>query len=77
MGAHLGIATSVSSFFSESPLRGKKETGDPFDAVASSPQPIPPAQQDGTRFQRIMRGGFGDMLRGKAKGTEDSSGTAS
>lgn len=73
MGAHLGIATSVSSFFGESGLRGKKEIGEQsVEAVSSPPQPSPPAPQDGNRFQRIMRGGLGDMLRGKGKGPDDS-----
>lgn len=77
MGAHLGIATSVTSFFGEGALRGKKEVGDPHEAVASPPNPSPPAPQDGTRFQRMMRGGLGDMLRGMGKGAEDSPGKPS
>lgn len=81
MGAHLGIASSVSSFFGEGGLLGKKEAGD-----ATSPPPLPveveplrpvvshaAAAAEDTRFRRIMRGGFTDMLRGKAKGTEDTS----
>ncbi|XP_073108606.1 uncharacterized protein [Elaeis guineensis] len=70
MGAHLGIASSMSSFFGEGSLLGKKEGGE-LEHVASQ-QPSPPTQQDGTRFQRIMRGSFGDMLRVKGKGHDDS-----
>ncbi|PHU27172.1 hypothetical protein BC332_05504 [Capsicum chinense] len=80
MGAHLGIASSVSSFFGDGGLLGKREAGD------ASPPPAPPveveplrpvvthaaAAAEDTRFRRIMRGGFTDMLRGKAKGTEDT-----
>lgn len=71
MGAHLGIASSVSSFFGESGFLGKKDTGD----GVSSPEPpvetpkivpMPPPSED-TRFRRIMRGGFSDMLRGRSK----------
>lgn len=72
MGAHLGIASSMTSFFGETGLRAKKEStdmNDPSSPQASSSQ----SQQDDTRFRRIMRGGFGEMLRGKARGTDDFS----
>lgn len=77
MGAHLGIASSVSSFFGEGGLLGKRETGDaspPSVEVVEPLKPIAPtaAAVEDTRFRRIMRGGFSDMLRGKAKGTEDT-----
>ncbi|KAJ0962667.1 hypothetical protein J5N97_027789 [Dioscorea zingiberensis] len=39
----------------------------------SGPQ-ISPQPQDDTRFRRIMRGNFGDMLRGKGKGLDESPG---
>lgn len=70
MGAHLGLASSMTSLFGETGLRTKKESADMADP--SSPQP-PSSQppQDDTRFRRIMRGGFGEMLRGKARGTDD------
>ncbi|XP_072993401.1 uncharacterized protein [Typha latifolia] len=71
MGAHLGIASSVSSFFGESGLLGKKESGEPNELVPPS-QPSPQAVQDDTRFRRIMRSGFGDMLRSKGKGYDES-----
>ncbi|KAM0871343.1 hypothetical protein ACQ4PT_039467 [Festuca glaucescens] len=74
MGAHLGIATSVSSFFGESGLLGKKEGGEQHDSAAPAPpQPSLQSQQENTRFGRIMRVGFGDMLRGKAKGNDEPS----
>ncbi|PKU83044.1 hypothetical protein MA16_Dca007715 [Dendrobium catenatum] len=71
MGAHLGIASSMTSFFGETALRVKKESTDINDP--SSPrQASSQSQQDDTRFRRIMRGGFGEMLRGKPRGTDDS-----
>lgn len=73
MGAHLGIASSVSSFFGDSGLLGKKETLEqsPTEQV-ESPTPVPPPPAEDTRFRRIMRGSFTDMLRGKVKNPEDS-----
>ncbi|RWV94352.1 hypothetical protein BHE74_00052533, partial [Ensete ventricosum] len=72
MGAHLGLASSVSSFFGESGLLGKKEVGDLHEPAAPPQQPSPPALQDDTRFRRMMRGGFSEMLRGKVnKGHEE------
>ncbi|CAO2183867.1 unnamed protein product [Urochloa humidicola] len=69
MGAHLGIASSVSSFFGESSLLGKKEGAEQQDpATTAAPEPNPQAQPESTRFGRIMRGGFGDILRGQSKG---------
>ncbi|CAI9110642.1 OLC1v1010704C1 [Oldenlandia corymbosa var. corymbosa] len=69
MGAHLALPTSVSSFFGEGGLLGKREIG---DQVVTSPEPVPQNPAEDTRFRRIMRGGFSDMLRGKAKGGEDT-----
>ncbi|KAL9158443.1 hypothetical protein ABFS82_08G069300 [Erythranthe guttata] len=67
MGAHLGIASSVSSFFGER----KKESGDsPSEAVVSPKAAAQPPVED-TRFRRIMRGGFSDMLRGRNKSSEE------
>ncbi|KAF6145879.1 hypothetical protein GIB67_028874 [Kingdonia uniflora] len=72
MGAHLGIASSVTSFFGEGGLLGKKETGEPAEQIESPKPPVPQSSQDDTRFSRIMRGNFGGMLRGKAKGSEEA-----
>lgn len=77
MGAHLGLPSSVTSFFGESGLLGKKEVGEtvasPADPTEPHPKPItqPPPPVEDTRFRRIMRGGFSDMLRGKNKSGED------
>lgn len=77
MGAHLGLASSVTSFFGDSGLLGKKEVGEtvasPADPTEPHPQPVtqPPPPVEDTRFRRIMRGGFSDMLRGKNKSSED------
>ncbi|XP_051140856.1 uncharacterized protein LOC127258170 [Andrographis paniculata] len=72
MGAHLGLASSVSnfssvtSFFGESGLLGKKESGDPGSSAPEAVEsPTQPAED--TRFRRIMRGGFTDMLRGRSE----------
>ncbi|KAK3036549.1 hypothetical protein RJ639_030990 [Escallonia herrerae] len=82
MGAHLGLPSSVSSFFGEGGLLGKKETGDlPAPPLAPSPAPspvespkpiVPQAPVEDTRFRRIMRGGFTDILRGKAKNSDET-----
>ncbi|XP_043700989.1 RAB11-binding protein RELCH homolog isoform X2 [Telopea speciosissima] len=71
MGAHLGIASSVSSFFGEGGLLGKKESGDPPEPV-ESPKAAPQTPVEDTRFRRIMRGSFSDMLMGKAKSNEET-----
>ncbi|KAK1576809.1 hypothetical protein Q3G72_016663 [Acer saccharum] len=66
MGAHLGIASSMTSFFGEGGILGKKES-----VEAPPPEPVeiqvpsPPPQVEDTRFRRIMRGNFSDMLKGK------------
>ncbi|XP_021296413.1 lisH domain and HEAT repeat-containing protein KIAA1468 [Herrania umbratica] len=71
MGAHLGIASSVTSFFGEGGLLGKKEsTEPPTEAVESPKAVVAPAPAEDTRFMRIMR--VTDMLRGKAKNQEET-----
>ncbi|XP_057947736.1 uncharacterized protein LOC131143450 [Malania oleifera] len=63
MGAHLGLASSVTSLFGEGGLLGKKESGDqPQEQVESPNAPLQPQAED-TRFRRIMRGNFTDMLK--------------
>uniref|UniRef100_A0A1S2Z940 RAB11-binding protein RELCH homolog n=1 Tax=Cicer arietinum TaxID=3827 RepID=A0A1S2Z940_CICAR len=69
MGAHLGLPSSVSSFFGEGGLLGKKEITEPSSEVAVSPKAATPPADD-TRFRRIMMGNFSEMLRGKAKAQE-------
>ncbi|XP_031116420.1 RAB11-binding protein RELCH homolog isoform X2 [Ipomoea triloba] len=75
MGAHLGIASSVSSFFGEGGLLGKRESGDPLPIVTEPVEPLKsaslPSPTEDTRLRRIMRGGFTDMLRGKQKGNDE------
>lgn len=65
MNAHLGLASSVSSFFGEGGLLGKKETAEPPQEPAESPRPVSPLPVEDTRFRRIMRGNFTDVLRPK------------
>ncbi|GMI68996.1 hypothetical protein like AT5G16210 [Hibiscus trionum] len=75
MGAHLGMASSMTNLFGEGGLLGKKEiTESPTEPAelpnsAASPSPAPAAAED-TRFMRIMR--VTDMLRGKAKSPEET-----
>lgn len=73
MGAHLGIASSVTSLFGEGGLLGKKDSGDPPPEPVESPRAVPPPPAEDTRFMKIMRGNFTDMLRSKAKNQEDTS----
>lgn len=75
-GAHLGIASSVTSFFGEGGLLGKKEIAgllppplEPVEPPATNTVPSLPAED--TRFRRIMRRSLTDMLRGKTKTAED------
>ncbi|PRQ45673.1 hypothetical protein RchiOBHm_Chr3g0494131 [Rosa chinensis] len=70
MGA--GLASSVSSFFGEGGLLGKKDSVEPLPEPAESPKsaPLPPVED--TRLRRIMRGNFTDMLRGKVKGQDET-----
>ncbi|WJX77189.1 hypothetical protein P8452_60519 [Trifolium repens] len=71
MGAHLGLPSSVSNFFGEGGLLGKKEATEPPTEAAVSPKSATPSPSEDTRFRRIMKGNFSDMLRGKAKAQED------
>ncbi|XP_042500230.1 RAB11-binding protein RELCH-like isoform X2 [Macadamia integrifolia] len=71
MGAHLGIASSVTSFFGEGGLLGKKENGDQPEPV-ESPKATPITPTEDTRFRRIMRGSFTDIIRGKGKSNEEA-----
>lgn len=73
MGAHLGIASSVTSLFGDGGLLGKKDSGDPLPETVESPRAMLPSPVEDTRFMRIMRGNFTDVLRGKAKNQADTS----
>jgi hypothetical protein len=72
MNAHLGLASSVSSFFGEGGLLGKKESAEPPQEPAESPKPMSPLPVEDTRFRRIMRGNFTDVLRAKVKSQEET-----
>ncbi|KAL2896547.1 RAB11-binding protein RELCH-like protein [Bienertia sinuspersici] len=72
MGAHLGIASSVTGLFGEGRFLGKKEALESAAELSEPPQPTPPPAAEDTRFKRIMRGNFAEMLRGKAKNQDDS-----
>lgn len=78
MGAHLGIASSVTSLFGDGGLLGKKEATETTVAPSSptlqgpeSPKVVAAATED-TRFRRIMRGNFTEMLRSKAKNQDET-----
>ncbi|CAL0318874.1 unnamed protein product [Lupinus luteus] len=70
MGAHLGLPSSVSNFFGDSGLLGKKETVESPSEAAVSPTATTPPVED-TRLRRLMMGNFSEMLRGKAKAREE------
>ncbi|XP_068302700.1 uncharacterized protein [Pyrus communis] len=70
MGA--GLASSVSSFFGEGGLLGKKESPEATPEPVESPKAAPSPPAEDTRLRRIMRGNFTDMIRGKAKGPEET-----
>lgn len=72
MGAHLGIASSVTSLFGDGGLLGKKEALDSVTELSEPPQPTPPIVAEDTRFKRIMRGNFAEMIRGKTKNQNDN-----
>ncbi|KAL1205825.1 hypothetical protein V5N11_017913 [Cardamine amara subsp. amara] len=79
MGAHLGIASSVTSLFGEGGLLGKKDATETTGVAPSSPTlqgPESPkvvaAATEDTRFRRIMRGNFTEMLRSKAKNQDET-----
>ncbi|GKU97626.1 hypothetical protein SLEP1_g10751 [Rubroshorea leprosula] len=73
MSAHLGIPSSVTSLFGEGGLLSKKDSAEPQPEAVESPKAVPPPAAEDTRFMRIMRGNFTDMLRGKVKGQEETS----
>ncbi|KAL6125678.1 hypothetical protein ACLB2K_073733 [Fragaria x ananassa] len=70
MGA--GLASSVSSFFGEGGLLGKKDNVEPLPEPVESPKSAPTPPAEDTRLRRIMRGNFTDMLRGKVKGQDET-----
>ncbi|KAG2284727.1 hypothetical protein Bca52824_055947 [Brassica carinata] len=79
MGAHLGIASSVTSLFGEGGLLGKKEATETTTVAPSSPTlqgPDSPkavaAPIEDNRFKRIMRGNFTEMLRSKPKNPDET-----
>ena len=81
MGGQFGLPSSMTSFFGEGGLLGKR------DSIEIPPPPPPdmgirpkltinpPSPTEDTRFRRIMRGGFTDMLRGKNKSSDELSPT--
>jgi len=70
----VGIAGSMSNFFGDGGLRGKKDSSkSPSERIVSpkgTASHSPPAED--TRFRRIMMGHFGDILRGKGKTPEET-----
>ncbi|XP_078428527.1 HEAT repeat-containing protein isoform X2 [Wolffia australiana] len=67
----MGIASSVGSLFGDGGLLvGKKlDAGEIQESSATSPAA---SVQEDTRFRRIMRGNFGDMLRPRGKAADES-----
>lgn len=80
MGAHLGIASSVTSLFGEGGLLGKKEATEttpvappsPTLQGPDSPKAVAAAPIEDNRFKRIMRGNFTEMLRSKPKNPDET-----
>lgn len=75
MGTQFGLPTSMTSFFSEGGLLGKKDSGEIPPPPPPDPKTVitPQSPVEDTRFRRIMRGGFTDMLRGKGKNSDELS----
>ncbi|CAI9282656.1 unnamed protein product [Lactuca saligna] len=75
MGTQFGLPTSMTSFFSEGGLLGKKDSGEIPPPPPPDPKNVinPQSPVEDTRFRRIMRGGFTDMLRGKGKNSDELS----
>ncbi|KAJ9562345.1 hypothetical protein OSB04_007505, partial [Centaurea solstitialis] len=79
MGGQFGLPSSMTSFFGEGGLLGKRDSIEippppPPDLVMRPKLTInPPSPTEDTRFRRIMRGGFTDMLRGKNKSGDELS----
>lgn len=74
MGGHHGRATSLSNFFGDGSLRGKKESTETTTSETTVLSPRGRATSaDDTRFRRIMMGHFGEILRGgKGKSQEET-----
>ncbi|CAI8594577.1 unnamed protein product [Vicia faba] len=74
VSSHVGLASSVSSFFGDGGLLGKRDSTEVVSERSNSPNsaasPPPPAED--TRFRRIMLGHFGDILRGKGRSSEEN-----
>ncbi|KAI3927649.1 hypothetical protein MKW92_032294 [Papaver armeniacum] len=71
MGAHLGIASSVTNFFGDSGILGKKENAEQPEP-GESPKTVQQIPAEDTRFGRLMRGNFTNMLARKGKGNEET-----
>ncbi|XP_039066429.1 RAB11-binding protein RELCH homolog [Hibiscus syriacus] len=70
MGAHIGIASSMTSFFGAGGLLGKTESTTPTSPVGSPKAGAQSLAPEDTRFMRIVR--VTDRLRGKAKNQEET-----
>ncbi|TKY50493.1 lisH domain and HEAT repeat-containing protein KIAA1468 [Spatholobus suberectus] len=68
MGSHLGLASSVSNFFGEGGLLGKRDSTEAQSERVVSPKAATSQPQvEDTRLRRIMMGHFSDILRTKGK----------
>jgi len=71
MTSHLGFPSSVSNFFGDAGLRGKRDSTEErvvFPKTVTTPQP----QVEDTRLRRIMLGHFSEILRTRGKHQDDS-----
>jgi len=71
MGSHLGLASSVSNFFGDGGLRGRRNSTEER-VVSPKASPTSQPQVEDTRLRRIMLGHFSDILRTKGKPQDDS-----
>lgn len=72
MGSHLGLVSSVSNFFGDGGLLGKRDSTEaqqPERVV--SPKATSQPQPEDTRLKRIMLGHFSDILRTKGKSQDE------
>lgn len=72
MASHLGIASSVSNFFGDGGLLGKRDSTEaqqPERVV--SPKATSQPQPEDTRLRRIMLGHFTYILRTKGKSQDE------
>ncbi|CAK8576690.1 unnamed protein product [Lathyrus sativus] len=74
VSTHVCLASSMSSFFGDGGLLGKRDNTKVLLENSTSPRSVasPPPPAEDTRFRRIMLGHFGDILHGKGRSSEEN-----